>query len=417
MTQAVNELSSKDPSCCESTDKSTGWKTTDTSHVEREVLDRYARGADQAEQALCCPTDGYEAKYLELLPKEIVEKDYGCGDPSRYVHEGDVVLDLGSGGGKICYILAQKVGPRGRVIGLDFNDAMLNLARKYRDEMAAKLGYRNVEFHKAKIQDMALDLDRVQQGLHDRPITNIEELVDFQAHCDRLRSDEPLVADDTIDVIVSNCVLNLVQPTDKAQLFSQMYRVLKPGGRAVISDIVCDEDPTPTILSDPKLWSGCIAGAFREDRFLEMFQEAGFYGIEVLAYGDQPWQVIDGVEFRAVTVRAFKGKEGPCVERNQAVIYQGPWKQVHDDDGHVLRRGQRTAVCQKTFSIMTNPQGPYTDGIVAVPPRVEIPNDEAKLFDCQRAKLRHPRETKGQQYRETSTEPSDPCCDPQNGCC
>ena len=412
-----NSESSAHESSPSPSDQLEGWTTAEAGHVEREVLDRYARGAQQAEPALCCPSDGYEAKYLELLPREIIEKDYGCGDPSRYVHEGDVVLDLGSGGGKVCYILAQKVGPTGRVIGLDFNDAMLHLARKYQDEMATKLGYRNVEFHKARIQDMALDLGRVQQRLDHRPIDSVEALADFQAHCDRLRSDEPLVADESIDVIVSNCVLNLVQPSEKAQLFSQIHRVLKRGGRAVISDIVCDEEPTPTILADPKLWSGCIAGAFREDRFLEMFQEVGFYGVEILAYNDRPWRVIDGVEFRSVTVRAFKGKEGPCVEHNQAVIYKGPWKQVHDDDGHVLRRGQRVAVCQKTFKIMTDPLGPYSGQVIAVPPRVEVPIEDAQPFDCQRPKLRHPRETKGQTYRQTHADSNEPCCDPQGGCC
>ena len=389
---------------------------TRPSHVEREVLDRYARGAQQAEQALCCPTDGYDAKYLKLLPDEIIEKDYGCGDPSRYVNEGDVVLDLGSGAGKICYILAQKVGAQGRVIGLDFNDAMLSLARKYQGEMARKLGYGNVEFHKAKIQDMALDLDRVERWLGDHPITSVQDLADFEAHCDLLRHDEPLVADDSIDVIVSNCVLNLVHPQDKKRLFTEMYRVLKTGGRAVISDIVCDEQPTEAIMQDPKLWSGCISGAFREDRFLEMFQEAGFHGIEILAYGNQPWQVIDGIEFRAVTVRAFKGKEGPCYEGNQAVIYKGPWKQVHDDDGHVFYRGRRMAVCEKTYRLMTQPNGPYADNFVAVEPREAIPLDDMKPFDCKGAAIRHPRVTKGQDYHATEINEQQPCC-AEDSCC
>lgn len=385
--------------------------------LEGEIRQRYADGAREVEPGLCCPTTGYDPSLLELLPREIIEKDYGCGDPSRYVNEGEVVLDLGSGAGKVCYILAQKVGAAGKVIGLDFNDTMLALARKYQAEMADKLGYRNVEFYKARIQDMALDLDAASRWLQRHPIQTIEQASAFDAYCQGLRAHSPLIADESVDVIVSNCVLNLVRSEEKAQLFREMHRVLRRGGRCVISDIVCDEDPTPTILADPKLWSGCISGAFREDRFLQMFEEAGFYGVEILSRADQPWQVIDGVEFRSLTVRAFKGKEGACLERNQAVIYKGPWKQVRDDDGHVFCRGQRMAVCDKTFQIMTDPAGPYAGQVVPVFPRIPVPMEQAQPFDCHGSRVRHPRQTKGLEYHETRTADGKPACTPGSGCC
>lgn len=386
--------------------------------VETEVLRRYQGAAQRAEQALCCPTE-YETAYLEVLPAEIIKKDYGCGDPSRHVGEGETVVDLGSGAGKICYILAQKVGPQGRVIGVDFNDDMLALARRYLDEMAGKLGYRNVRFVKGKIQDLALDLEVAQRWLDSSPVRSVEDVGVFERECDRLRREQPLIADASADVVVSNCVLNLVRPEDKERLFAEIFRVLRRGGRAVISDIVCDEDPTPAILADPELWSGCVAGAFREDRFLAMFEKAGFYGIEVLTRQDEPWQVIDGVEFRSMTVRAFKGKEGPCLERNQALVYRGPWKCVCDDDGHKFYRGRRMAVCDKTFAIMTDPAGPYAADIVGVPPHEDVPLAEARPFDCNRSAARHPRETKGLEYRETlvSGDPAacGPACDCTNG--
>lgn len=384
--------------------------------VEQAVLQRYEAGARQPEAALCCPTDGYDSRYLEQLPQEIVEKDYGCGDPTRYVAAGETVVDLGSGSGKNCYILAQKVGAQGRVIGVDFNDEMLALSRKYLDEMASKLGYGNVSFVKGKIQDLSLDLDRIQTWLTQSPITSLEHLSAFEAECDRLRQAEPLIADDSVDVVVSNCVLNLVRPQDKQSLFREIYRVLKRGGRVVISDIVCDEDPTPAILTDPDLWSGCIAGAFREDTFLEMFEQVGFYGVEVLVRQVEPWQTIDGVEFRSMTVRAFKGKDGPCWERNQAVVYKGPWKTVQDDDGHTLHRGQRVAVCDKTFKIYTDPSGPYHSDMIPIVPHEDIPLEAAQPFDCQRTELRHPHETKGSNYRETTTAASSTCCGPESCC-
>ncbi len=381
-------------------------------NVEAEVLSRYGRAARRGESGLCCPTK-YDNQLLSLLPQEVVEKDFGCGDPSPYVLEGETVVDLGSGAGKICFILSQKVGPNGRVIGVDFSDAMLALSRKYVDQMGERLGYRNVRFAKAKIQDLALDLELTQEWLETHPIHTLEDLSRFEAECSRLRRERPLIPESSIDVVVSNCVLNLVRSQDKQVLFEEIYRVLRRGGRAVISDIVCDEDPSPSIQADPQLWSGCIAGAFREDRFLEMFESAGFYGIEILSRQAEPWQVIDGVEFRPMTVQAFKGKDGPCVERNQAIIYKGPWKCVCDDDGHTLYRGRRMAVCDKTFSIVTNPSGPYNGDVVAVPPRDDVPPDQAAPFDCKRAATRHPRETKGMDYRATVTSDESPCdCSP-----
>lgn len=386
-----------------------------TYDVEGTVLERYQAGARQSEASLCCPTE-YENKYLEILPPEIIEKDYGCGDPTRYVAIGETVVDLGSGAGKNCYILAQKVGQAGKVIGVDFNDEMLGLARRYREEISSKLEYCNVNFVKGKIQDLKLDLEQAQVWLKEHPINSIEQLGAFEAECDRLRNQHPLIPNHSVDVVISNCVLNLVHPQDKQQLFHEIYRVLKRGGRAIISDIVCDEDPTPAILNDSELWSGCIAGAFREDAFLEMFEQAGFYGIEILNRSESPWQVIDGIEFRSLTVRAFKGKEGLCWERNQAVIYKGPWKQVRDDDGHTLHRGKRVAVCDKTYQILTHPNSPYSQDIIPVPPYQDIPIESAEAFNCKGTGIRHPRETKGLEYRVTLTNDAASCCDPEECC-
>ncbi len=385
--------------------------------LEQSVRDRYAQGAAKVEAGLCCAAETYDPKLLELLPKELVEKDYGCGDPARYARPGDVVIDLGSGSGKACYMLAQRVGGEGRVIGLDFNDAMLNLARKYQAEMAEKLGYANVEFRKARIQDMALDLDVAARWLEENPVANVEQMDAYLAECERLRTQSPLVASGSVDLIVSSCVLNLVKPEEKAQLFAEMHRVLRRGGRAVISDIVCDEEPTPEMIKDPHLWTGCISGAFLEHRFLEMFEEAGFYGVEVMSRQSEPWQTVNGIEFRSMTVRAFKGKEGPCLERNQGVVYRGPWKQVRDDDGHTYFRGQRMAVCDKTYQLLTSQEGPYAGQVIGVEPRETVQLEDATAFDCSRAVVRDPRETKGVNYRDTQTSGDSACCEPGSDCC
>ena len=140
-----------------------------------------------------------------------------------------------------------------------------------------------------------------------------------------------------------------------------------------------------------------------------MFEEAGFYGIEILSRQEEPWRVVDGVEFRSVTVRADKGKEGPCFERNQAVVYGGPWKSVTDDDGHTYPRGERMAVCDKTYRILRHHRSPYHDDIIPIPPHEAIPLDDAEPFDCLGSRPRHPKKTKGQDYNETRTDDGATC--------
>ena len=383
------------------------------SNVEHAVKDRYSKAASAKEDALCCPVE-YEERFLDVLPNEILERDYGCGDPSKHLQPGETVLDLGSGGGKICYIAAQVVGREGKVIGVDTNDEMLDLARRYRQEIGDRLGYHNVAFHKGKIQDLALDYGKLEQYLAEHPVTTATELEALESWKDDQRRNHPMVPTASVDVLVSNCVLNLVRPQDKTELFREMHRVLRKGGRVVISDIVSDEDVPAHLQVDAELWSGCLSGAFREDGFLTAFEEAGFYGIKVLKRDDKPWQTIEGIEFRAVTVEAYKGKEGPCLERHQAVIYKGPWRSVTDDDGHTLFRGQRMAVCDKTYRIYSSE--PYRGAIEPVEPYEDTPLSEATPFNCRKDAVRHPKETKGTEYNVTETTDA-PYCGPDGDCC
>lgn len=386
--------------------------TPATIDTESAVRARYGKAARVKEAVLCCPVT-YDARYLENVPAEIRDRDYGCGDPSTYVREGDTVLDLGSGGGKICYIAAQIVGRKGRVIGVDFHPEMLALARKYRKEMAKKLGYDVVEFHRGRIQDLGLSLDAVDEWLAKNPVRNADDLIRLEEMQTKLRASTPLVADESVDVILSNCVLNLVSEEAREQLFREMFRVLKRGGRVAISDIVSDEVVPDEMKRDAKLWSGCISGAHQEAGFLQAFERAGFHAIRIEKYDEKPWQTFRGVEFRSATVTARKGKQGPCWERHQAVLYKGPWKQVEDDDGHVLLRGQRMAVCDKTFHILTGE--PYASEIIPVPPLKEIPLARAKPFDCSQDVVRAPAETKGKRYKRTE-KPAE-ACGPGGNCC
>lgn len=330
-------------------------------NTESKVSERYAEGAKEVQPSLCCPVD-YDAALLKLLPQEIIDKDYGCGDPSRYVKRGDTVLDLGSGGGKICYMAAQLVGDDGLVIGVDMTDEMLALARRYQGEMAEKLGGDRVSFRKGYIQDLALDLEARAAFLADNPGAGEAQVAAWEA---TQKAERPLVADASVDIVVSNCVLNLVDEKHRAHMLGEVFRVLAPGGRVAISDIVCDEPVPQHLKDDARLWSGCISGAYQERQFLQAFIDAGFVHVAYDKWDEKPWQVVEGIEFRSTTVVAVK-PEVDTVDGGHTVIYRGPFAELKDDAGAIYPRGVRVAVTGAVYRTLL--AGPGKDGFIFLAP-------------------------------------------------
>ncbi|MGZ8165956.1 MAG: methyltransferase domain-containing protein [Methylobacter sp.] len=371
--------------------------------LETGVLERYSEGAASRQADLCCPVD-YNRELLAILPQEIIEKDYGCGDPSHYVKKGDLVLDLGSGSGKICYMAAQLVGDKGRVIGVDMNDDMLALARKYQAEMAQKLGSNRVEFVKAQIQDLALDLTAVNKHLAQYPVQCAEDIIALRAWQEKQRKESPLIPDNSIDLVVSNCVLNLVHDSDKEQLIREIFRVVKPGGRVAISDIVSDEIVPGHLKQDQHLWSGCISGALQEYEVLQAFIKAGFIAVSYDKWESQPWQIVEELEFRAVTITAVKPQNQPCLDKGHAVIYRGPYSEVYDDEGHVYFRGQRMAVCERSYQLLTGET--YGDDFIGIVPTEE---KSANPWCSAPGTIRSVSETKSGRHQDK--------CNPGSGCC
>ena len=190
--------------------------------LEQAVRERYSRGASEVVPELCCPVD-YDPRYLSVIPDEILERDYGCGDPSQHLRAGETMLDLGSGAGKICFIASQVIGAEGRVIGVDMNDDMLALARKHQTRIGDQLGYHNVEFRKGKIQDLSLDYGRLEVRLRAHAVRTADDLDALETWKERERRDRPMIPTASVDVVVSNCVLNLVDPGAKSELFREMH--------------------------------------------------------------------------------------------------------------------------------------------------------------------------------------------------
>jgi arsenite methyltransferase len=357
-------------------------------NMESSVRERYTQAALDRQEALCCPVD-YAPGLLAALPEEIIARDYGCGDPSRYVQAGDVVLDLGSGGGKICYLAAQLVGPQGRVIGVDMNDDMLALARKYQTDMARKLGGDRVRFLKGYIQDLALDVEVLDRHLREHPVVDRQGYTELRAWEARQRRKQPLIADASVDLVISNCVLNLVCDEEKEQLVREIFRVLRPGGRVAVSDIVSDRPIPAELKQDPELWSGCIAGAFQDSEFLRVFADNGFHAVCYDKWEAQPWRVVEGIEFRSVTLTACKGVMEGSLTEHRSLIYRGPFAAVIDDSGQRHVRGERSRVTAAQYAGLTGAayRGTFIDPQAGLPTTAEsccasaIPAVDAKQND------------------------------------
>ncbi len=179
-------------------------------------------------------------------------------------------------------------------------------------------------------------------------------------------------------------------------MFAEIARVLRPGGRVVISDIVSDRSVPQHLKNDPALWSGCISGAFVENNLLEAFQQARFYGIEILRRQADPWAIVEGIEFRSVTVQAFKELTDSDSAGEHTVLYHGPWKTVVDEHGHQFERGLRTDVSEKMFATLSRP--PYRG---------------------QFSQIRGKRDQQSNAERDASLTvlPPDNCCESDSGCC
>jgi arsenite methyltransferase len=212
--------------------------------------------------------DLYRNADISDLPATVTDVAFGCGNPTAIaaLEPGQVVLDLGSGGGIDCFLAAKMVGPAGRVIGVDMTPEMIRLARKN----AEKVGASNVEFRLGEIENLP-------------------------------------VADESVDVIISNCVINL--SPDKPRVFREAFRVLKPGGRLQVSDIVWTRPVPEEIRSDMEKWAGCIAGALLESEYLDHIRAAGFVDVASVA---TEYPGGKGIASAAVTARKPAASEDGC---------------------------------------------------------------------------------------------------------
>ena len=289
------------------------------------VREFYGDAAEQPQPELCCPVQP-DAEDLAHIPPEVVERFYGCGSPvtAAVLAPGESMVDLGSGAGIDCFIAAKKVGPEGRIYGIDMTDQMLQVARDCQPRVADALGYDAVEFRKGYLEQIPLDAG-------------------------------------VADVVTSNCVINL--SPDKPRVLREIWRVLKDHGRMVVADIVSDREVPPRMRADGQLWGECISGALTEETFLGALERSGFYGVSILKKSF--WKEVEGCTFSSVTVRGYKfEKKAGCRFIGQYAVYLGPQKAVVDEEGHLFPRGTPVEVCTDTASKLSNP--PYAGSFAIV---------------------------------------------------
>jgi SAM-dependent methyltransferase len=247
----------------------------ETKNVKKIVRDRYGKVAKS--QSSCCGSTkvdasevskaiGYSSQELSSIP-DAANMGLGCGNPTAIasLKEGEIVLDLGAGGGLDCFLAAQKVGSKGKVIGVDMTPDMIDLAR----DNAEKNNFENVEFRLGEIENLP-------------------------------------VANDSIDIIISNCVINL--SPEKQRVFDEAFRVLKPGGRIAISDIVLLKMLPESLKNNETLLAGCVAGAELKEKYLEMIKNAGFENVEVAEKVRTSTELMDSGERKGDPVLVVDGE-------------------------------------------------------------------------------------------------------------
>lgn len=264
------------------------------------------------------------------IDNEILTKFYGCGSPIPPALEGCTVLDLGCGTGKDVFIASRLVGPEGFALGVDMTDELLDVAKKHLGAQMKRFGYSksNVEFRKGYIENL----------------------------------DDAGIQDNSIDVVISNCVINL--SPDKRRVFSEIFRVLRPGGEFYFSDVFAGRRVPEEIANDPLLHSECLGGAMYIEDFRRMMRDAGCPDYRTVAKHrieiDNPGIEVKAgmIDFYSVTVRAFKleSLEDICEDYGQVAVYSGTipgYSHAFDlDDHHRFIKGKPMLVCGNTASML-----------------------------------------------------------------
>ncbi len=294
-------------------------------HGHAQVREFYGQAALAAKKDIVNPLAPAQKK-ADFIPENSRKRSYGCGSPvtDAKPQPGETLVDLGSGSGVECFMAAAAVGAKGQVFGIDMTDEMLRLATTSKKEVTARLGYDNVEFRQGFLEQIPLE-----------------------TAC--------------ADIVISNCVINL--SPDKRKTYREIFRVLKPGGRMVISDIITDTAIPPGIKNNVVYRGECLGGAMQQEELVAMLETAGFAAVRLLKRF--PYRQVEGMDFFSLTYQAQRpGQEERAVAKNigrpasvhgtsdkqpsaaigRSCVYRGPYGAIFTESGILLVKGRRTAI-------------------------------------------------------------------------
>ncbi len=265
------------------------------------VKEFYASRARKPDITILNPVER-QGEEFSLIPKEVQERSYGCGSPvdAARLEPGEVVVDLGCGAGMECLLAAQRVGPGGEVIGVDMTAEMLGRAKAAARQVAERVGYANSHFVQGRLESLPL-------------------------------------ADGVADVVISNCVINLCR--NKRRVLKEALRVLRPGGRLVVADVVTEEEPPPSIRANQRLLGECLGGAMVQSALLAMLEELGFVAPRVISRF--PYREVKGHPFYSLTFEAYRPQHG---REKIRVMGGGPELMALLPGEGVLSRGEVTEI-------------------------------------------------------------------------
>jgi SAM-dependent methyltransferase len=304
-----------------------------TSESVKEYYGKVLQSTKDLKTTACCTSESIPAHHKAILAQiedEVISRFYGCGSPLPEALEGKTVLDLGCGTGRDVYLASKLAGADGYVIGVDMTDEQLNVARRHLDSQMERFGFDkpNVDFRKGYIEDL--------KGLG--------------------------IEDNSVDVVISNCVINL--SPDKKSVYSEIFRVLKPGGELYFSDVFADRRIPRELMDDPVLYGECLSGALYIEDFRRMLREIGCPDYRVVTGHDieiedpEIEKKVGMIRFRSLTIRAFKLEtlEDICEDYGQVATYLGTIPEAPHrfflDDHHTFHTGKPMLVCGNSAAMV-----------------------------------------------------------------
>jgi arsenite methyltransferase len=305
-----------------------------THSTVQEYYGKVLSSSKDLKTSACCSPDSmpaYLRPILSELHSEVVEKFYGCGSPIPLALEGKTVLDLGSGTGRDSFIISRLVGEKGSVVGIDMTDEQLTVANRHIGFHQEKFGYKkpNIKFYKGFIEDL--------KSLG--------------------------IADNSVDVVVSNCVINL--SPDKKSVFKEIFRILKPGGELYFSDIFSSRRIPKELKEDSVLLGECLGGAIYVEDFRRILLDLQIRDYRIVSkalislFNQEVKNKVGPIDFYSITIRAFKmDLEDRCEDYGQLAIYQGTISEspltFMLDDHHIFEKGRPVLICSNTARMLAN---------------------------------------------------------------